>query len=48
MEGINKLTESSKTMNELIQELNDKFTQLAEEAEQRMRASHKINPGKIP
>ncbi len=39
MEGIKKLTESSKTVKEIMQELIDDFTQLAEEAEKRRHAA---------
>ena len=33
------MTESTKTINELVQELNDKFTQLADEAEKRRKTA---------
>ncbi len=39
MEGIKKLTESSKTVKEIMQELIDDFTQLAEEAEIRRKTA---------
>ena len=39
MEGIKKLTESSKTVKEIMQELIDDFTQLAEEADKRRKTA---------
>jgi hypothetical protein len=39
MEGIKKLTESSKTVKEIMQELIDDFTQSVEEAEIRRKAA---------